>query len=165
MSNDHQYLHQYLNKNTIHVCSHQHLAVQCVTLPKPQKVGQKSQGQLVGGFLPPILEKNMRKAKMESNLPQGIRDENSKNLWNHDLWPKLFILGMVIPPLLGNSLFHGYINPYKIGLKPPPRSILEFSKLCKSHCSFTSWIQIALSCTKCFTHFLIEPPANRNIDN
>ena len=46
-------------------------------------------------------------------------DKNKTSEWNHHLWPKLLILGMVIPPLIGNSLSWVY-KPllFYFGLKP-----------------------------------------------
>ena len=54
---------------------------------------------VVGGWITHL--KNML-VKLD-HFPKD-RDENKRSEWNHRLWPKLLILGMVIPPLIGNSL-------------------------------------------------------------
>ncbi len=47
--------------------------------------------------------------------------------------PKLLILGILIPPLIGNPFKWGPINPYGLGLKPPSRSTSQKKPLLDEH--------------------------------
>ena len=71
----------------------------------------------------PNPSENMSQSNWVQIFP-NIRGENSKeSLSCHHLWPKLLILGMVIPPLVGNSLYILIIlciNPYHWVELPPP---------------------------------------------